>query len=195
LEPLELNTPVKLHEVILGFCREIDPTQRPVFLDVTPTLESYPVDCLDNVRREVAKHGGSIQHGWIIWEAPGSLLEAVFHAVWRSPEGKLVDVTPQFDGETRILFLPDSQRTFEDGIVENIQKPLADTPEVREVLRIRKEIDKERRAFHKGERTFALEQRHKSGEQSYRKVASVGRNDPCSCGSGKKYKHCHGRVA
>jgi preprotein translocase subunit SecA len=21
----------------------------------------------------------------------------------------------------------------------------------------------------------------------------IGRNDPCSCGSGKKYKHCHGR--
>lgn len=21
-----------------------------------------------------------------------------------------------------------------------------------------------------------------------------GRNDPCPCGSGKKYKHCHGRV-
>jgi preprotein translocase subunit SecA len=21
----------------------------------------------------------------------------------------------------------------------------------------------------------------------------VGRNDPCPCGSGKKYKHCHGR--
>ncbi|MBQ6919420.1 MAG: SEC-C domain-containing protein, partial [Synergistaceae bacterium] len=26
-----------------------------------------------------------------------------------------------------------------------------------------------------------------------RKVAKVGRNDPCPCGSGKKYKHCHGR--
>ena len=24
---------------------------------------------------------------------------------------------------------------------------------------------------------------------------SVGRNDPCPCGSGKKYKHCHGKVA
>ena len=22
--------------------------------------------------------------------------------------------------------------------------------------------------------------------------AKVGRNDPCPCGSGKKYKHCHG---
>ncbi len=26
-------------------------------------------------------------------------------------------------------------------------------------------------------------------------VAAVGRNDPCPCGSGKKYKHCHGRLA
>ena len=23
----------------------------------------------------------------------------------------------------------------------------------------------------------------------------VGRNDPCPCGSGKKYKNCHGRNA
>jgi len=24
---------------------------------------------------------------------------------------------------------------------------------------------------------------------------SIGRNDPCPCGSGKKSKHCHGRIA
>ncbi|MDQ5825542.1 MAG: SEC-C metal-binding domain-containing protein [Chloroflexota bacterium] len=23
--------------------------------------------------------------------------------------------------------------------------------------------------------------------------SKVGRNDPCFCGSGRKYKHCHGR--
>jgi preprotein translocase subunit SecA len=28
-----------------------------------------------------------------------------------------------------------------------------------------------------------------------RTVAKVGRNDPCPCGSGKKYKHCHGKLA
>jgi len=23
----------------------------------------------------------------------------------------------------------------------------------------------------------------------------IGRNDPCPCGSGRKYKQCHGRLA
>ncbi|WP_438798184.1 SEC-C metal-binding domain-containing protein, partial [Salmonella sp. NW979] len=23
----------------------------------------------------------------------------------------------------------------------------------------------------------------------------IGRNDPCPCGSGKKYKQCHGRLS
>ncbi|HWA39230.1 MAG TPA: preprotein translocase subunit SecA [Burkholderiales bacterium] len=27
-----------------------------------------------------------------------------------------------------------------------------------------------------------------------RHVSKVGRNDPCPCGSGKKYKHCHGKL-
>ena len=26
-------------------------------------------------------------------------------------------------------------------------------------------------------------------------VPKVGRNDPCPCGSGKKYKLCHGKLA
>jgi preprotein translocase subunit SecA len=26
-------------------------------------------------------------------------------------------------------------------------------------------------------------------------VPMVGRNDPCPCGSGKKYKHCHGKLS
>ncbi|HET6545828.1 MAG TPA: preprotein translocase subunit SecA [Rhodanobacteraceae bacterium] len=29
----------------------------------------------------------------------------------------------------------------------------------------------------------------------HRDAPKVGRNDPCPCGSGKKYKHCHGRLA
>ena len=28
-----------------------------------------------------------------------------------------------------------------------------------------------------------------------RKEAKIGRNQPCPCGSGKKYKNCHGKFA
>ena len=28
-----------------------------------------------------------------------------------------------------------------------------------------------------------------------RGMGKIGRNDPCPCGSGKKYKHCHGKLA
>jgi preprotein translocase subunit SecA len=31
-------------------------------------------------------------------------------------------------------------------------------------------------------------------QPSVRHVAKVGRNDACPCGSGKKYKHCHGKL-
>ncbi|MBL8470520.1 MAG: preprotein translocase subunit SecA [Rhodocyclaceae bacterium] len=30
---------------------------------------------------------------------------------------------------------------------------------------------------------------------AHRPPTKVGRNDPCPCGSGKKYKHCHGKLA
>jgi preprotein translocase subunit SecA len=33
------------------------------------------------------------------------------------------------------------------------------------------------------------------GDVAVAEVPKVGRNDPCPCGSGKKYKHCHGRLS
>lgn len=38
------------------------------------------------------------------------------------------------------------------------------------------------------------EQSANSQQPVVRTQAKVGRNDPCPCGSGKKYKHCHGAV-
>ena len=31
-------------------------------------------------------------------------------------------------------------------------------------------------------------------EPFVREERKVGRNEPCPCGSGKKYKQCHGRI-
>jgi preprotein translocase subunit SecA len=34
-----------------------------------------------------------------------------------------------------------------------------------------------------------------TGQQPADAGPKVGRNDPCPCGSGKKYKHCHGKLS
>ncbi|MBQ6971046.1 MAG: preprotein translocase subunit SecA [Synergistaceae bacterium] len=67
-----------------------------------------------------------------------------------------------------------------------------------QIFRIRVMSESARR-----ERKMTMEKREfqMSGQQSgansprepLKKVAKVGRNDPCPCGSGKKYKYCHGR--
>ena len=31
-------------------------------------------------------------------------------------------------------------------------------------------------------------------QRPVRVTQKIGRNDPCPCGSGKKYKHCHGKL-
>ncbi len=36
---------------------------------------------------------------------------------------------------------------------------------------------------------------NESDIDSRNRIPRVGRNDPCPCGSGKKYKHCHGKLA
>lgn len=67
-------------------------------------------DCHNNVIAQVALRGGEHVYGWIVWVA-NKIFDFEFHSVWRSPEGKLIDITPRRDGEKQILFLPDSART------------------------------------------------------------------------------------
>ena len=47
-----------------------------------------------------------------------------------------------------------------------------------------------------GERSGAEARRRRCRRRPCsRDAPKVGRNDPCPCGSGKKYKHCHGQLA
>jgi preprotein translocase subunit SecA len=42
-------------------------------------------------------------------------------------------------------------------------------------------------------RSGPVDQSRSASEQVKRALPKVGRNDPCPCGSGKKYKYCHGK--
>ncbi|MBP58675.1 MULTISPECIES: preprotein translocase subunit SecA [Idiomarina] len=67
-------------------------------------------------------------------------------------------------------------------------------------------VDEQRKAADSAPREFRHEQSGPAAEeptqqnnadaqgQPVRKGVKVGRNEPCPCGSGKKYKHCHGKL-
>ena len=61
--------------------------------------------CSDGVAEKIKADGGDIAFGWTIWEWPNVLWTAEFHAVRRSPDGQLIDITPKPKRESRILFV------------------------------------------------------------------------------------------
>lgn len=51
----------------------------------------------------------------------------------------------------------------------------------------------EREEVIKGQAVNPKEDGEQVKKKPVRRAVNIGRNDPCTCGSGKKYKHCHGR--
>jgi SEC-C motif-containing protein len=56
-----------------------------------------------------------------------------------------------------------------------------------------RDIHHERARFKKQEGRWLYDEGDITPETIVRSAPKVGRNEPCPCGSGKKYKHCHGR--
>jgi len=95
-----------------AFCAALSPTA-PIRLIYTDLGEGYLSRCCHaSVRHRVRHHGGRRVNGWMIWQLKDRV-EAEFHAVWLSPAGDLLDITPRVDGEVNILFVPDHIREIE----------------------------------------------------------------------------------
>ena len=52
----------------------------------------------------------------------------------------------------------------------------------------------EREEVAKGQAVNPKEDGEKVTKKPVRRSVNIGRNDPCPCGSGKKYKNCHGKA-
>ena len=70
-------------------------------------------NCHLNVWCQLRELGGSAQHGWQIAHDPRhKFSEAIFHTVWKTDRGALMDITPRADGEKVIMFVPDHNRSI-----------------------------------------------------------------------------------
>jgi SEC-C motif-containing protein len=183
-----------------------------------PVLANYDAkerDCYANVRASVERDGGRMQHGWAVWQHAHLFIEAERHAVHAPGEGmQWLDRTPHTlpDGNqcATILFIAndDAMYDFDAPILrDNVRVPLVDDSRVSRALKMFSESTDVMNSVPGvnvalpaavSKRVLQLQSRAAlllaEAMQPVRptKAKKVGRNDPCPCGSGKKYKKCHG---
>jgi preprotein translocase subunit SecA len=92
-------------------------------------------------------------------------------------------------------------------VVQRLARIRIQTQQEVDALEERQRVEQERRALefkHAETDTLAAASRAEATvaeavpevqEPIFRDQPKVGRNDPCPCGSGKKFKQCHGRLA
>lgn len=199
--PRSITTPIK------SLCNDLVPNAQPIFLSVTPVSNAKISDCFVVVKQQIAKHGGTACYGWQIWELPSVFIEAEFHAVWRSPDDQLEDITPKNVPIQRILFLPDPNRIYEGCQIANERRSLSQNPVVIGYFKVWDAefelMNRGSRAYQHGDIVLNLDERREYDEIQRQKavlqskllplVPEIGRNDPCWCGSGKKLKKCHSK--
>lgn len=180
-------------DAINSFCRSIRHTEKPFYVQVCPFQKMLINECFPNVSSVVKTLGGESVNGWVIWQWANIMIEAEAHAIWKAPDGKLVDVTPHINNEDSILFLPDDTVYYTGTPIPNKRIALTSSPLVAELISLYDQRD-QIAATSQGDTysiPIGLYTRMMELQQILHQTAR--RNDPCPCGSGLKYKKCCGR--
>lgn len=144
----------KIALFIVNFCKEVS-GEKPVVIPLRPLSDKPINECFTIVPEHIATHGGQQKIGWYILFWRQVLIEAVFHCVWESPEGKMIDITPKVHKAQNIVFLPDPTKSYAGRQVDNIRKPLVRDENISRFIRLAEEyfgyINKGDLADHYGE--------------------------------------------
>jgi hypothetical protein len=129
-----LGPPEQIDSATRAFCETIS-REVPLYVRVEPAAGAKPAYCFDNSAAQALRHGGEAVYGWAIWRWPGRWFEAEHHAVWRRPNGDLLDITPQAGDPSRVLFLPDPSAPYDPATFRpNIMAPDGHEALVREYI-------------------------------------------------------------
>jgi SEC-C motif len=197
------TNPSEISASILSLCTEINQDHKPTWVQVVPEHNAVVRECFTNVSNKVARDGGSLVHGWAIWEWKRVFVEAEHHAVWEK-RGELTDVTPHPNGEKTILFLPDPTRVYDfeaEKRLVNFKRSLNecasadywiaatdDFHNATEAHSVGREIRMPRNRL----AALQLGVRNAMAAILVELASKIGPNSSCICASGRKFKKCCG---
>lgn len=194
---ISVTTPQSITSAISSLCSELVASPSPQYLSLQAESYAIPGDCYGAVSVKVRRDGGAAQYGWIIWQTAELMIEAEFHAVWKSSDGTLTDITPKVDGETVVLFLPDPVRVDEGGRIDNVRRVLKQDRVSKDYISACERLFKiEETKMHFGSLFVEYQQAHQL-KIALQGMLSAGKNqsDLCFCGEGIAYFDCHAETA
>jgi hypothetical protein len=186
----------------------------PMRIKAVPEPEAQELNCFEIIDDKVRRQGGHIRLGWAVWQHDDLYIEGEFHAVYDPGNGlPCVDCTPRVGSFREILFLPDPNATYDlasTDIIDNCRVPLNPDPRIKlaldyfsEEAALKNSVpgvnvivpqDVARKIIAcRMKASQLLSQVTRPQQRVPLLTPKVGRNDPCPCGTGKKYKRCHGR--
>ena len=96
-------TPQTITEDLIDLCKN-NGVQNPFYVSRQPKSDCEEGDCFKNVKKYVARLGGLILVGWAITSGKNLYLECEAHAIWQSPDGENIDITPSNENFDKTLF-------------------------------------------------------------------------------------------
>lgn len=101
-----------------------------VSVECRPLIGCELKRCFVNVERQVERAGGSMMTGWIFNEYENRHIEGEAHAVWLSPTGKKLDITPHRFPAKRVLFSVDTRVAKKRGYTAAPKLIISQNPRV-----------------------------------------------------------------
>lgn len=187
---------------VLKLIRQMGKVANLFVIPVVPGKNALRNECFENVNRHIDMNGGERVIGWQLWEL-SHFIEAEYHAVWRSPSGDMVDITPKNVEIDEILFLVDHDPNYTFRIIDNIRLNTSGNNLVDDYIAL---AETKYYMFNGGDKAtlktvnFRKDEidiiNYVSGMMTEIEVLLAkngSRNSVCFCSSNTKYKHCHGK--
>jgi hypothetical protein len=140
--PVRMRTLEKRNRLLSDFLREHG-LGEPKSVEYSPLVGCVKALCFKNVEAQIARAGGGLESGWAFRETLDVSMHTIAHAIWITPQGRRMDITPwAFPPERRVLFLPDARVAAKRGYTAGHRTVYATDPRVRAAELYELELDR-----------------------------------------------------